>query len=269
MNKPIKMALALTALTLASQAMAQITLYEHDGWRGRAYTANGPVRDFSRVGFNDRASSVVVEHGQWEVCDDAGFGGNCMVLRRGSYESLSGMGMNDRISSVRPLDRRERYDNEAPAALPEPTYEYRRRPREPVYQAPVTSVRAVVRQAEQRCWMERQQVDEPSRNNNNVGGAIAGALIGGVLGHQIGGGSGRDLATAGGAVAGAAIGSNAGNNNTGGSYARDVQRCETTANNTPEYWDVTYTYRGVVHHVQMSSAPGPTIAVNRNGDPRQ
>lgn len=271
MKKSIKIALAFTTLTLASQAMAQITLYEHDGWRGRAYTTSQPVRDFSRVGFNDRASSVVVDRGQWEVCDDAGFRGNCMVLRRGSYESLSGMGMNDRISSVRQVNRRDRYDNEAPAPLPEPTYEYRRRPNEPVYQAQVTSVRAVVGQSEQRCWVERQQVAEPNRNNNNnVGGAIAGALIGGVLGHQVGGGTGRDLATAGGAVAGAAIGSNAGNNNsTGGSYAHDVKRCETIPNNTPEYWDVTYNYRGVVHRVQMSSAPGPTIAVNRNGDPRQ
>ena len=49
---------------------------------------------------------------------------------------------------------------------------------------------------------------------------------------------------------------------------RDVRRCETTASAKPAYWDVVYNFRGVDHHVQMSAAPGPTIAVNRNGEPR-
>lgn len=131
MNKPLNVAMAIAALTLASQAMAQITFYEHDGWRGRTFTANQQVRDFTRNVFNDRASSS-----QWEVCDDANF--------RGNYESLAGMGMNDRISSVRPVGKRNSYANEAPAPLPQPTYEYRRRPRERLVEVPVTSVRAVV-----------------------------------------------------------------------------------------------------------------------------
>ncbi|MDO8178626.1 MAG: beta/gamma crystallin-related protein [Undibacterium sp.] len=268
MNTTLKIALAAAVMTLSAQAMAQITFYEHDGWRGRTFAANGEVRDFSRAGFNDRASSVVVDRGQWEVCDDARFGGNCMVLRRGSYQSLSSMGMNDRISSARPVGRRDRYENEAPEPLPQPTYEYRRRPNERIYQAPVTSVRAVFGQAEQRCWTERQQVNEPGRSNN-VGGAVVGAILGGVLGHQVGGGRGRDLATAGGAVAGAAIGNNAGGRTGGGSYSQDVRRCESVPDQTPDSWDVTYSYRGVEHRVQMSSAPGRTIAVNRNGEPRQ
>ena len=46
-----------------------------------------------------------------------------------------------------------------------------------------------------------------------------------ILGHQVGGGTGRDVATAGGAIAGAAIGNNVANNNSGNSYARDVRRC--------------------------------------------
>jgi hypothetical protein len=32
---------------------------------------------------------------------------------------------------------------------------------------------------------------------------------------------------------------------------------------------VTYTFRGQVHHVQMSAPPGPTIMVNEgSGEPR-
>ncbi|MEO8499810.1 MAG: beta/gamma crystallin-related protein [Vicinamibacteria bacterium] len=33
------------------------------------------MRDFQRTGFNDRASSVIVDRGLWEVCDGAGFRG--------------------------------------------------------------------------------------------------------------------------------------------------------------------------------------------------
>lgn len=269
-NKTLKLVLAIGAMTLGAQAMAQITFYEHDGWHGRAFTANQQVRDFARNGFNDRASSVVVDRGLWEVCTDANFRGQCMVLRHGSYESLSGMGINDRISSVRPVKGRPHYDNEAPPPLPQATYEYRRRPSERIINVPVTSVRAVVGAPEQRCWVERQQVTEPARSGNNAGGVIAGALIGGILGHQVGGGTGRDVATAGGAIAGAAIGNNMANNsNAGNSYSRDVKRCENVSNPKPEYWDVTYNYRGAEHRVQMSAPPGSSIAVNSsNGEPR-
>ncbi|CND37576.1 glycine zipper 2TM domain-containing protein [Yersinia pestis] len=42
--------------------------------------------------------------------------------------------------------------------------------------------------------------------NNNVAGAIGGAVVGGFLGNTIGGGRGNSLATAGGAVAGGVAG---------------------------------------------------------------
>jgi len=262
--KPLKIALALGALALTSQAMAQITFYEHDGWHGRTFAANGPVDNFQSVGFNDRASSVVVDGGRWEVCTDAYFRGRCVVLKPGSYQSLSGMGMNDRISSVRPVDHRDHYDNEAPPPMPQATYAYRRRPEEQIFEVPVTSVHAVFGSPEQRCWVDREQVTEPSRNNG--AGTVVGAILGGVLGHQIGGGSGRQVATAGGAIAGAVIGSNAGGGST--TYDRDVRHCDHVANQAPAYWDVTYNYRGVEHHTQLAGAPGNTIPVNGNGEPR-
>jgi uncharacterized protein YcfJ len=219
-----------------------------------------------RVGFNDRASSVVVERGRWEVCEDWRFQGRCVVLRRGSYDSLRGLGMENRISSVRPVMRDAQAVVEAPEPLPAPTYEYRQRPNERTFEVPVLSVRAVVGPPQQRCWVERQQVVE-ERGGPNVGGALVGALIGGVLGHQIGGGRGRDVATAGGAVAGAALGSNAGD---GGQavYGQDVQKCAAAPSGPPQYWDVTYSFKGMEHRVQMQAPPGRTITVNGNGEPR-
>lgn len=262
MNWKLKTALGATALIFATQAAAQVTFYEGEGFRGRTFTANGPVNNFKRVGFNDMASSVLVTNGRWEVCDDANFGGNCVVLRKGSYDSLRGLGMSNRISSVRKVNRRMDNVVEAPEPLVAPNYDYYRRPNERITNVPVTSVRAVVGPPEQRCWVERQQVN----SDKNIGGAIIGGILGGVLGHQVGGGRGNDVATVGGALAGAAIGNNQGS---GSTYDRNVRRCENTSSATPAYWDVTYNYRGVEHRVQMSAPPGRTIAVNNNGEPRQ
>jgi len=150
--------------------------------------------------------------------------------------------------------------------MAQPHYAYRHRTDERLYQANVTSVHAVVGAAEQRCWVERQQIAD-DRGGANVPGAIVGAVIGGVLGHQVGSGRGRDVATAGGAVAGAAIGSNVGRD--GHVYSQDVQRCANVSSNyRPEYYDVTYNFNGVEHRVQLATPPGPTIAVNSNGEPR-
>jgi uncharacterized protein YcfJ len=116
---------------------------------------------------------------------------------------------------------------------------------------------------EERCWMEREQVEK--RGNANVAGGLIGGVIGGILGHEIT--NGKDVATIGGAVAGAAVGANVGRDQKG--RDRDVRRCETTQDGTPDYWDVRYTYRKIEHRVQMSAPPGRTIYVNSKGEPRQ
>ena len=149
----------------------------------------------------------------------------------------------------------------APAA-----YDYRRRPNEPLYEAPVTSVRAVVGPPQQRCWVERQVVDAGSPGIN-VPGAVVGGVVGGILGHQIGSGRGQDLATGIGAVGGAVVGANVGR--AGTVYTQDVQRCATVSTAAAvDYWDVTYNFRGYEHHVQTTSPPGRTILVNGQGEPR-
>ncbi|MCD7099982.1 glycine zipper 2TM domain-containing protein [Stenotrophomonas sp. MMGLT7] len=50
------------------------------------------------------------------------------------------------------------------------------------------------------------EVQKNSRDPNRVTGTAAGAVVGGLLGNQIGKGNGRKLATVGGAVAGGATG---------------------------------------------------------------
>jgi uncharacterized protein YcfJ len=268
MHAPIRHTIAIAALALATQASAQVTIYEHDGFGGRSFTTQRAVPNLDRYGYNDRASSVLVSSERWEVCEDVAFRGRCVVLRQGSYPSLRAMGLNDRISSVRAVGRDARIDDKRYAPQPVVTQDFRRRRGERLYQADVTDVRAVVGPPERRCWVERQQVQQES-SGANAPGALIGAVIGGILGHQVGGGTGRDIATAGGVVAGAVIGSNVGRNNGSQTVGQDVQRCvDQPARGGPAYWDVTYIFRGREHHVQMTTPPGNTVTVNRQGEPR-
>jgi uncharacterized protein YcfJ len=271
MNKVLKTVLVIAATAIANQVAAQVVFYENEGYSGRTFTTERQVRNFQEYGFNDRASSVVVMRDRWEVCEDVRFGGRCTVLRPGRYPSLAAMGLNDRVSSVRTVSQNAQVNNDRYAPPTAPVYDNRRRNNERLFQANITSARAVVGPPERRCWIEREQVmQDRGNNNNNVPGAIVGAIIGGVIGHQVGGGRGQDIATAGGAVAGAAVGSNVGRDGRRQQpYEQNVERCVTEPTRAPpEYWDVTYNFRGIEHRIQMTTQPGATITVNRQGEPR-
>jgi uncharacterized protein YcfJ len=265
MVSSLKAAMGIVGLVVATHAAAQVTFYSREDFRGQSFTTDRNVGNLERQGFNDRASSAVVRGGTWQVCEDARFEGRCAILQPGEYPSLADMGLGNEVSSVRAMENRYGANDDRRYAVQDGRYaqrDYGRRAGEPIYEARVTSVHAVVGPPEQRCWVERRDF----QGNANVPGAIAGAVIGGILGHQIGGGHGQDIATAGGAVAGAAIGSNVGRD---GGYSQDVQRCADVSNyDRPDYWDVTYEFRGMQHRVQMSSPPGATILVNADGEPR-
>ena len=264
MKTVFRIILAITSLLAVQQVVAQIVFYEQEGFRGRTFAANGTVNNLDGTGFNDRASSAIVQGGEWQICEDAYFRGRCLILRPGQYGSLGAMDMNNRISSVRPVGGRPQYSY-APPPPPQPVYEYYPHHGETLYQADVVAVRAVVGPPEQRCWVEQQQVVR--ENQPNVPGAIIGGVLGGVLGHQIGSGRGNDVATAVGAVGGAVVGSNV--NRGDRVYTQDVQRCAAVpGSGRPSYWDVTYVFRGMEHRAQLGFAPGATITVNEVGEPR-
>ena len=58
MKKLSHITLALLALAIGGQAVAQITFYERQDFQGRSFTTQRQVGNFERAGFNDRASSV-------------------------------------------------------------------------------------------------------------------------------------------------------------------------------------------------------------------
>ncbi|HEX8011547.1 MAG TPA: beta/gamma crystallin-related protein [Casimicrobiaceae bacterium] len=265
MKTIVRIILGFAALLAAQLAVGQVVFYEYEGFRGRTFATSGLVNDLDRTGFNDSASSAIVESGEWQVCEDARFRGRCLILRPGQYPSLGSLDMNNRISSVRRLRGRPQYAYAPPPPPNRPVYEYYPHYGETLYSADVVSVRAVVGAPERRCWVEQQQVVR--ENRPNVPGAIIGGVLGGVLGHQIGSGRGNDVATAIGAIGGAAVGANVSRGTQ--VYTQDVQRCAAVPGSArPEYWDVTYVFRGVYHRAQLGFAPGATITVNERGEPR-
>ena len=256
---------AASATLVATQVAAEIVLYGQDNFAGRSFSANRSYGDLRQHGFNDRASSAIVYRERWEVCEDVAYGGRCTVLRPGRYANLAAMGIGNSISSVRAVTRQSRVEDNRYAPPAYPVYDARRRKDERLFEAEVVAVRAVYGRPEQRCWVERERVAD----SGQVGGAILGGLLGGVLGHQVGSGRGNDLATGIGAIAGAAIGSNAARDGSGGVYTQDVRRCASApSGGRPEYFDVVYRFRGQEHRMQTAAPPGPTVTVNRRGEPR-
>jgi len=111
-------ALAATAAFTASahaQGRPRVVLYQEDNFRGREIALESEVASLGReLRFNDKLSSVRVLSGTWEFCDDDNFRGRCFILSRDDSK-LSRMGWDDRVSSVRPVGRRDgpgnRYDD--------------------------------------------------------------------------------------------------------------------------------------------------------------
>ncbi|MEL6567403.1 MAG: beta/gamma crystallin-related protein [Pseudomonadota bacterium] len=83
-----------------------LVLFEDPGFRGQRFPINGQVNNLRRFGFNDTASSLRVRRGAWLVCTDPNFNGRCRVFTA-DQGAFSRRGLNDRITSVRPISERE------------------------------------------------------------------------------------------------------------------------------------------------------------------
>lgn len=83
-----------------------LTLFERRDFEGASVVVERPRRRLERVDFDNIASSAIVSGGPWEVCDGEEFSGRCVVLRPGRYPTLAQLGLNNRISSARPVERR-------------------------------------------------------------------------------------------------------------------------------------------------------------------
>lgn len=157
-----------------------------------------------------------------------------------------------------------RYDNRV---------EYRvvREPRVNYDYARVVDVDPIVRRVaidspQRECWNEEEEVYGRPRSATPT---ILGAIIGGVVGHQIGSGHSRNIGTVAGAVLGGSIGHDVSSRNAG-VETRSVQRCEVS---TQREWEervdgyrVSYVYHGREYRTVMPYDPGNRVQVRVGTD---
>ena len=99
MNRPMRNLIVGLTMFGSSAAMAGVTFFEGNNFTGRRVVVDSNTSNFTTLDFNDRAQSVIVEGGSWELCIDRDYGGGCTTLAPGRYPSLAGW--STRISSAR------------------------------------------------------------------------------------------------------------------------------------------------------------------------
>ena len=114
------------------------------------------------------------------------------------------------------------------------------------------------------CWDEPVQRVVPARRS--AAPKILGAIVGGVIGHQFGGGSGQDIMTAAGAALGASVAADQQyRNNPDRYYSGTERRCGTRTEYRHEErviaWDVTYEFNGALYNARLNEAPGDRIRI--------
>lgn len=91
----------------AERPRPSITVYDDLNFQGAPFTFRSEVPDLREFGLNDRVSSLQVAAGDsWEICDNVGFGGPCIVVS-GSDRDLRTRNWNDMITSMRPVQDRD------------------------------------------------------------------------------------------------------------------------------------------------------------------
>jgi uncharacterized protein YcfJ len=130
---------------------------------------------------------------------------------------------------------------------------------------------------QQECWEEQVPVGAESGANSDSGGrrAVAtmiGAVVGGLLGNQVGKGDGRRAATVAGAVAGGVVGNQVGSDNR--PQYTTQRRCRPSTGSSPGprhvvAYDVEYRYRGEVFTSRLTYDPGDRMRVKVSVTPAE
>jgi uncharacterized protein YcfJ len=130
-----------------------------------------------------------------------------------------------------------------------------------------TPVYAEVQVPRTECTTQTVVTERPaSAEKPNLVGTGVGAVAGGLLGHTVGGGSGRTAATAVGAVAGALVGNEVAKRSANGHAERapaEVQNCQTVKETQSRLvgYRVQYEYGGREFESIVRGYPGSTLPV--------
>ncbi|EMD1657486.1 glycine zipper 2TM domain-containing protein [Pluralibacter gergoviae] len=131
-----------------------------------------------------------------------------------------------------------------------------------------TPIKETVKTPRRECRNVAVTHRRPVQEENRITGSLLGAVAGGVIGHQFGGGHGKDIAT----VAGALGGGYAGNQIQGSmqnndTYTTTQQRCKTVYDKSEKMlgYDVTYKIGDQQGKIRMDRDPGTQIPLDNNG----
>lgn len=132
----------------------------------------------------------------------------------------------------------------------------------------VEPIKETVRTPREVCRDVTVTRQRPVQDEHKIAGTVIGAVAGGLLGSQVGGGNGKKLAT----VAGAAAGGYAGNQvqgrmQAGDTYTTTEQRCQTVADESERVvgYQVSYDLGGKPGKVRMDREPGERIPLDEEG----
>lgn len=93
---------AISALAMPAAASAQgLELFDFPNFQGASVRVDREVANLGPGAFDDLTTSINVISGAWEVCEGANFTGQCMVVTESVWD-LQSLGLNNRISSIRP-----------------------------------------------------------------------------------------------------------------------------------------------------------------------
>ncbi|WPC06026.1 glycine zipper 2TM domain-containing protein [Pseudomonas benzenivorans] len=109
---------------------------------------------------------------------------------------------------------------------------------------------------------------KPVQDQHRIAGTAIGAVVGGLLGNQVGGGTGKKIATVAGAVGGGYAGNKVQENmQASDTYTTTERRCNTVTDTSEELvgYDVKYQLDGKVGQVRMDHDPGRQIPVGDDG----
>jgi hypothetical protein len=96
-----RIVLAGLALIPAAPSAAQVTFFAREGLVGRAFAAYEATPDLYASDLRERAASLAIRQGQWQVCTEPYFRGYCVTLAPGDYRSPVQMGLPVRAASAR------------------------------------------------------------------------------------------------------------------------------------------------------------------------
>ena len=122
--KPAFHVAAFALLLAAATTHAQdLTFYEFPDFGGGSYDAYDAIADLANTGYNDRANSVVIRNGMWQLCTDANYRGRCVTLQPGEYrepgiDRIVGQDLVGAARRLRPHGRRPGRQRAPPAARP-------------------------------------------------------------------------------------------------------------------------------------------------------